>query len=222
MQSSETNQKLKQKNMKTTEALTDKQQQVLDYIVAHPDSTADAIIEGTGTNKLPAYNIFKQLVAKDKIVINHQNTPATFSSIKQEAKIVKSADKKLVKEEKSKPEDDEAALPTGRNTGKLKFNGEFYGKGRLVLAVVNKYVQDNPKVTLAKLKEVFPDELQPRYGIVQEVTKAKKMSEDGRDRFFLKPEELIKVGEKKVAVCNQFGAHNLPLKHFKALGFVIK
>ena len=40
--------------------------------------------------------------------------------------------------------------------------------------------------------------------------------------FFLKAEDLIKIGDKKIAFCNQFISHNLPLKHFKALEFVIK
>lgn len=35
-----------------------------------------------------------------------------------------------------------------------------YGKGRMVEAVVNKYVELNPKTTVQKLKEVFPERLQ--------------------------------------------------------------
>ena len=40
-------------------------------------------------------------------------------------------------------------------------NGEgSYGKGRMVEAVVNKYVELNPSVTVQQLKEVFPERLQ--------------------------------------------------------------
>ena len=35
-----------------------------------------------------------------------------------------------------------------------------YGKGRMVEAVVNKYVELNPQTTIAQLKEVFPERLQ--------------------------------------------------------------
>jgi hypothetical protein len=206
--------------MKTTEVLTEKQQQVVDYLIEHPDSNAETIIEVTGISKLPAFKILKQLIEKDKIAINEQNTPSTYTILHQEVKGVKAGDKKTVKPEKPK-EEDEVILKSERNVSKYKFNGELLGKGRLVLAVVKKYIEDNPKVTLVKLKEVFPDELQPRYGIIREVSIAKKMSED-RDRYFLKPEELIKVGDKKIAVCNQFGSHNLPIRHFRTLGFTIK
>ena len=44
---------------------------------------------------------------------------------------------------------------------KYEVNGNgSYGKGRMVEAVVNKYVELNPKTTVQKLKEVFPERLQ--------------------------------------------------------------
>lgn len=44
---------------------------------------------------------------------------------------------------------------------KYEVNGTgSYGKGRMVEAVVNKYVELNPKTTVQKLKEVFPEHLQ--------------------------------------------------------------
>lgn len=48
-----------------------------------------------------------------------------------------------------------------REYSKYAVNGEGkYGKGRMVEAVVNKYVELNPNVTVQKLKEVFPERLQ--------------------------------------------------------------
>ena len=50
---------------------------------------------------------------------------------------------------------------TVRNYDKFAVNGEGrYGKGRMVEAVVNKYVEQNPGITVQKLKEVFPERLQ--------------------------------------------------------------
>ncbi|OFY85378.1 MAG: hypothetical protein A3F72_03685 [Bacteroidetes bacterium RIFCSPLOWO2_12_FULL_35_15] len=226
--------------MKTTETkkLTETQQTVLDFIEKFGGS-ADIISTGTQLNKLLVLRTVKALAEKNLITINAEIDPPiytfanvegnTYAHVKTPTKAVTNVEENKVSGKKSaktaitkKVVEDEVALKTeGRDTSKLKFNGELYGKGRLVLAVVQKYMLDNPKTTFTKLKEVFPDELQPRYGMIQEVSKAKKISAD-RDRYFLKPEDLIKVGDKKVAVCNQFGSHNLPLKYFKTLGFVIK
>ena len=50
---------------------------------------------------------------------------------------------------------------TVRNYDKYAVNGEGrYGKGRMVEAVVKKYVELNPDTTVQKLKEVFPERLQ--------------------------------------------------------------
>ena len=50
---------------------------------------------------------------------------------------------------------------TVRNYDKYAVNGEGrYGKGRMVEAVVKKYVELNPGTTVQKLKEVFPERLQ--------------------------------------------------------------
>jgi hypothetical protein len=206
--------KLKTITMKKSET---NQEKVLSTLGKFSSSTVEILSTGTGINKLLLYKILKPLV-ENKQVVKSETTPPTYSLAVGKNDRTKTNPKNIA--------DDELQLPnaTGRDTSKLKFNGELYGKGRLVLAVVQHYVKSNPRVSLTKLKEVFPDELQPRYGMVQEVGKAKKLSAD-RDRFFLKPEDLIKVGDKKIAVCNQFGSNNLPpfLKMVKSrLGYNIK
>ena len=189
------------------------------------------------TYKLPIDDAKKPNTSELKSIKTEANADEKGTNVsgKKSAKIENTAkvEKEIIagfKTESKKKEtavkgNDEVALPKtgGRDTSKLKFNGELYGKGKLVLAVVKKYMEDNPKTTFAKLKEVFPDTLQPRYGMIEEVNKAKKISAD-RDRYFLKPEDLIKVGDKKIAVTNQIGANNLPpvLKQFRALGYTIK
>ena len=50
---------------------------------------------------------------------------------------------------------------SARDYSKYSVNGVgSYGKGRMVEAVVNKYVELNPQTTVAQLKEVFPERLQ--------------------------------------------------------------
>lgn len=111
----------------------------------------------------------------------------------------------------------------GRNNDKYQFNGNFYGKGPLVRAIVMDFVAKNPKTTFKKLKEVFPDELLHRFGIFQEIDHARTFG--ARDRYFFKEEHQIKLSDKKVVVvCNQFTTANIQpfLKAAKALGFKIK
>jgi hypothetical protein len=209
--------------MKTTETqnISATQQKVLDHISKFSDATADLIASATGMNRLLVFKTVKVLSDNGLVKIS-DTKPSTYKIVKGESKTAKAPEKKTTSIKKVA--DDEVALNSGtRDTSKLKFNGELYGKGRLVLAVVKQFMKDNPRTSLTKLKETFPEELQPRYGMIQEVSKAKKLSID-RERFFLKPEDLIKVGDKKVAVCNQFGKNNLPevLKHFKTLNYNIK
>ena len=113
---------------------------------------------------------------------------------------------------------------TPRNNNKFKFNGEEYGKGPLVRAVVAQFVADNPGITYKKLKEAFPDDLLKRFGICQDVEKAREISGAKYDRYFFKEDQVIKVKDKKVVVSNQFTSDNLKpfLKVCKELGYKIK
>jgi hypothetical protein len=63
-----------------------------------------------------------------------------------------------------------------------------------------------------------------RFGVFEEITKAKELS-GKRDRYFTKPEHVIKLGDKKqVVVCSQWTASLiLPfIETAKKLGYKIK
>lgn len=93
---------------------------------------------------------------------------------------------------------------------KYLFNGTTYGKGRLVLAVVKKYVEDNPDVTYAELERVFPRKLEGSWGVFDTVEKAMEIfNRSKRKRHFLAPEEIIQLGDEKIAVCTQWGTRNI-------------
>jgi len=73
-------------------------------------------------------------------------------------------------------------------------------------------VDKNPKVSLTKLQEVFhSDEIQPRFGVIMELSAAKKFSKNKVDRHFVKnAEDIIKLANgTKIAVCNQWTAEGL-------------
>jgi len=126
-------------------------------------------------------------------------------------------------EEKGKPRT-KKGKSEGRDMRKFKFDGTLHTKGGLVLAVVQKYVEKRKNISLAKLKEAFPDELLPRFGVFQELRKAKTFTSGGRDRFFLQDDRLIKIQNSKIAVSNQWTSENIKpfLSAAKKLGFEIR
>lgn len=121
--------------------------------------------------------------------------------------------------EKTKPEksnkviekeDDETEEPmkkSGRDLSTYKFNGADYNKGRLAHSIVAFYVLEN-KPSLKALIELFPATLIPPYGMIETIQKAKEISKE-RPRFFIKPEEEIKLRDCSIAVSNQWTAERI-------------
>lgn len=104
----------------------------------------------------------------------------------------------------------------------LKFKGKEYGKGRAVLAIVQDYVESHPNVTYKELKQVFPDELHSR-GIVQPLSTAKAKAKEDRNRYYVN--DAIKLSDKVIAVCSDFGSNNIRkfLDHVTStLGYKVK
>lgn len=191
--------------------------QVLDWIEKFPEAGAELIANGTGIFKLQVFKILKTLSEEGKLIINEKGTHPPYSIVKinsgrNQPTVKPNAAKKTKTDELS-----------GRDTSKLSFQGKQFGKGQLVLAVIREHIAKNPTITLEKLKEQFPDSLQPRYGTIKEVQQAKKLSVD-RDRFFLKPEQIFSVGNKKVVVSNQWGINNISpfISAAKKLGYKIR
>lgn len=112
---------------------------------------------------------------------------------------------------KVKEDDDETeekpVKKTGRDLSTYKFNGTEYNKGRLAHAVVSFYVLEK-KPSLKALTELFPATLIPPYGMIETIKKAKEISKE-RPRFFIKPEEEIKLRDCSIAVSNQWTAERI-------------
>ena len=92
---------------------------------------------------------------------------------------------------------------------KYYFNGKIYGKGRLVLAVVKKYVADNPSITYAELEAAFPPKLQGSHGVFREKEDAINLANKKRKRHFIEEEECIQLNDLSIAVCSQWGIGNI-------------
>lgn len=97
----------------------------------------------------------------------------------------------------------------GQDTTKYLFNGTIYGKGKLVLAVVKKYMQDNPATSAQLLLTVFPKELQGSRGVVKLVSETHINCQDPEKRFFLRPNDIIQTATQECAVCSQWGIGNI-------------
>jgi hypothetical protein len=84
---------------------------------------------------------------------------------------------------------------------KYIFNGEIFSKRRLVLAVINSYVKNNPSVTLEKLQNIFDREIQGTFYVVDSFINARKTT-DGKRHFF---EDAINLNNgQKIVVCSQW------------------
>lgn len=100
------------------------------------------------------------------------------------------------------------------------FNGQEFGKGRLVLAVIKDYVRNNPAISYNELKTKFPDNLQ---GTETFTTIEHAIGKRDR-RNFLKEDELIPLIDETIAVSTEWGAHNIGrfLKQCEKLGIEIE
>ncbi|MBN9485527.1 MAG: hypothetical protein BGO70_14365 [Bacteroidetes bacterium 43-93] len=222
-------------------------QKLLDFLKTNPKSNKAAITIATGLAGLHLFNVLKKLQA-DGLVEQHEGEEKTYSLVEQEnEESTESANATSMTDEpketvagidneppfqQDKTEDankgtESVQKPivksTGRDSSKLTFNGQEYGKGPLVRAVVAQYVADNPDTDYNKLKEMFPDDLLKRFGIFQDEATAAVIAKKG-NRYFTKPEQVIKLKDKTVVVCNQFTLANIQpfLKVAKELGYEVK
>jgi DNA-binding HxlR family transcriptional regulator len=218
-------------NLKTTKTMdVKKQSKVLEFLAQNPNSNFKTISKATKISDTMLTNILKRVEEGGVVSVTGKGKDMTYSMKPKQKKEEKAEAAPAVTVESpneiattEKVEKVKTKSTGGRDNRKFKFNGQEYGKGPLVLAVVGAYVKKNPKTTLAQLKKLFPDELLHRYGIFQEVKEAKKLS-GNRDRYFLKHEQIIPIKDAAIAVCNQFTAENIQpfLKVAKEQGISIK
>jgi hypothetical protein len=189
-------------------------EKVLDFLKANSNASIENVTAGTKASDLFVRKSLKELQAAKLIEVNPDD--GTYSVKSQGKTATPVADQKHdtkkeeAKTEKKKNEDDIGPkLNTGSRDNTRYRMGEARNlpKGRLVHLIVKTFVEKNPKMSLAKLQEIFhSEELQPRFHIILEQGAARKFSRNKVDRHFLAPDMIIKVGDKKVpvAICNQW------------------
>ena len=152
-----------------------------------------------------------------------KSTPKEVESEKNQKSVLPKIEKPLeIKNEVKIPEEKNKPF-FGRSGTKYEFNGQKYGYGRLVLAVVQDYVLKHPKVTLNELQKAFPKELQKYYGVVIPLSEGKKKSEH-YPRYFIKDKEPIKLTEGVVCCSTQWDSTLTKgfVNQARKLGFTIK
>jgi hypothetical protein len=138
------------------------------------------------------------LVDAEKLKDNVEPAPVTKTEQPKETPDKEEKEKKEEKAEKvTKPK-----KKAGRDMTTYQFNGNTYNKGRLAHAVIAQYAKEK-KPSLKTALELFKDEIVPPYGLIKEIKEARKLSKPYQ-RFFIKPEEEIKLRDCSIGVSNQW------------------
>lgn len=208
--------------------------QLIEFLTQNPGSNKAAMATA-GLKGLSLFNAIKKLQNEGRITVDGEGADATFT-LAEPVTLQEPAgpQEPEVQEPTAEPKDKKnvqnleqpakiAAQPTGRDNTKYKFNGGEYGKGPLVLAVVKKYVEDNPDTTFKQLKEVFADTLMPRWHVFRNEQEAIKLSAN-KPRYFLKHPIKLKGQKEAIVVSNQWTAALMVnfLSTMKAIGYKLK
>ena len=101
----------------------------------------------------------------------------------------------------------ETNLSPKKDFTRYSFNGESYGKGKLVLAVVKEYVNTHENLTFKQLSKTFPKSLQGSIGVVNKLEDVnKKYAEKSSNRHYTREEQILKLADSSVVVCTEWGA----------------
>ena len=113
----------------------------------------------------------------------------------------------------------------GKDYTKYHYNGNSYGKGRLVLAVLQHHIATHPNISFSKLSQDFPRNLQGSTGVFATLEEANaKYSEKGRRSHYIKKIEVLRLADgQEIAVSDQWGIGNIGgfIKRARELGHKI-
>lgn len=113
----------------------------------------------------------------------------------------------------------------GRDNSVYIYQGAEFKKGRLVHKIISDHVAAaKGKMTYERLRSDFPEDIQKRFNVFKKENETQALNSAGRERFFSKPEELIKLKNATIAVTNQWTAQSLTpfLKVAASLGYKVK
>lgn len=112
-----------------------------------------------------------------------------------------------------------------RDNTKYSFNGEVgLGKRGIVLAVIQKYKEENPSLSYEKLIQDFPKDIKGKlFVFLDQAQEQQKNDGNGLARYFIEENEVIKIGDKNYVISNQWGKNNIEkfLEYASRLGYEI-
>ncbi len=194
------------------------QEKIAEFLRNNPASNAKAIGEATGVKGIILVNALKKMTGEGLLAQEGKGKEATYSLVEApEAE-------QPVTEELEEAGGQTEPKSKGRDNSTFQYGGAEYKKGPLVRQIISDHVAASKgKITYKLLKEAFPDELLKRFAPFMDEDSARSLS-GARDRYFFKPEHLIKLKDKTIAVCNQWTADNIRpfLQAAKKLGYKIK
>lgn len=171
-----------------------------------PSLTAQDLSDQTGIAVMMCYKVLKadvenSLVSMEMIgemkhytILEQVSEQATDESVAESPQVDKSNDDKDLKV---------SPAATGRDTTKFMFNKKPYSKSGCVLAVLTAHVNTR-KPSFDQVKETFPDSIVGRFGVINTLDGAKKLSPD-RPRYFMKSDQTLTTSDNVIiAVCNQW------------------
>ena len=95
--------------------------------------------------------------------------------------------------------------PRTRDVRKYLFNGHEYGKGRLVLAVVQEFVRGRKKTSHKDLLSSWPKRVQGSLGVFAKIDEPELEIK----RYFFRDTEQVTLTDCTVAICNQWEKENI-------------
>ena len=156
----------------------------------------------------------------DPVILNDDQKLTLFKSISkfaQKCRVDLGIDEVELSDEifNATVEEISSAVKGKKDYSKYKFEGIEYGKGRLVHAVVSHYVSNNPSTTLNEMLKIFTPGKNGiaghKWGVLQTKDFGLKVLEDtGHKRFYLKEDEILRLSDEEIVVCNQWGSSNIP------------
>lgn len=129
------------------------------------------------------------------------------SALEDEVEILKNKSLNASIEENDEHEDMGTMDSSGRDTTKYILDGKKYGKNRLVLAIIKKYMEEHPDTSADELISIFDRSLQGSLGVIRKLREVKKAYADYERRFFTN--EIINTSTDVCVVCNQWGISNI-------------
>ena len=178
------------------------------------------ILTAGGTEMDNASVILEMLARIQKLEQQVQELHAAFTDLRNQNISNTSAHKEIIEPVKTVPYIEKEVRR--RDTTKYLFNGVVYPKNRLVLAVVQDYVNKNA-ISFEELSAIFHPSLQGSLGVVEKAEIA-KTKQDYQVRFFAEETEKLMLTDTCAYVCNQWGILNIPrfLSRAKELGYNIQ